>query len=134
MLKTLMPPRSERVDYRGRFCEIISEGSWQAIIHGEMNEGAVLGNQYHAVTRCYLYVIAGAVDLDLMDIGTREKRRIRLTDGKGSYIEPGTSHAVRFRRPTEFILLKSKPYDPSDRDRFPYDIEDEDQSSANLVS
>ena len=126
MLKTFAPEKTEHVDHRGRFVEIISEGSWQSIIHGEMNEGSVLGNQYHAVTRIYIYIICGCADVDLVDIGNGEKRRVHLTDGKGTYIEPGTSHAVRFREPTEFILLKSQPYDPSGADRFPYEIEDED--------
>ncbi len=124
MLKTFAPEKTERVDHRGRFVEIISEGNWQAVIHGEMNAGAVLGSQYHAVTRVYFYVICGCADIDFVDVGNGQRRRIRLVDGKGAYIEPGTSHAVRFREPTEFILLKSRPYDPSDRDRFPYEIED----------
>ena len=90
MLKTFAPEKTERVDHRGRFVEIISEGSWQSIIHGEMNEGSVLGNQYHSVTRIYIYVIYGCAEVDFVDVGNGQKHRVGLTNGKGTYIEPGT--------------------------------------------
>lgn len=123
MLKTFAPPTFERVDDRGRFVEIIAEGNWQAVIHGEMKEGAVMGNHYHWLTRVYFYVVKGHVDIDLVLVGNAERRRVALTDGKGIYLEPGTSHAVRFRELTQFILLKSKPYSPLDPDTYPYVID-----------
>ncbi len=125
MLKTFTPPKFERVDERGRFTEIIAEGTWRAVIHGRMNAGAVIGNHYHAVTRIFFYVTAGHADVDLVNVGTAERQRVILTDGKGIYLEPGTSHAIRFRVPTEFILLKSHPHDPSDSDTFPYPIDED---------
>lgn len=125
MLKTFAPAQYERVDERGRFVEIIAEGNWRAVIHGQMKAGAVLGNHYHAATRVYFYVTKGLTDIDLVYVGTGEKRRITLGPGKGVYLETNTSHAIRFREPTEFILLKSRPFDPSDPDTFPYVIEDE---------
>ncbi len=126
MLKTFAPAQFERVDERGRFVEIIAEGNWQAVIHGQMKAGAVMGNHYHAATRIYFYVTHGLADVDLVSVGSREKRRVTLGEGKGVYLETNTSHAIRFREPTEFILLKSRPFDPSDSDTFPYVIDEED--------
>jgi quercetin dioxygenase-like cupin family protein len=124
MLKTFTPATYERVDERGRFVEIIAEGNWQSVIHGEMKVGAVMGNHYHCETRIYFYVTRGEVDVDVCEIGTGERKRVHLTGGKGLYLEPGESHAIRFRQASEFILLKSKRYDPADPDTFPYVVEE----------
>ncbi len=126
MLKTFAPQQFERVDDRGRFVEIIAEGNWRAVIHGEMKAGAVMGNHYHSRTRVYFYVTRGEVDIDLVLVGDGDRRRVKLTDSKGVYLEPGTSHAIRFRRPTSFILLKSRRHDPAEPDVYPYEIEEID--------
>ena len=123
MLKTFAPATVERVDDRGRFVEIIAEGEWRAVIHGEMRDGAVMGNHYHAVTRIYFYITKGSADVDVVRVGTKEKRRTHLLAGKGIYLEAGEAHAIRFREASEFILLKSHPHDPTDSDTFPFKID-----------
>ncbi len=123
-MKTFAPKKFERVDDRGTFTEIISEGNWRAVIHGQMNAGAVMGNHYHAATRIYFYLTKGRCDIDLVNVGNGDRKRVELESGKGIYLEVGASHAIRFREASEFILLKSLPFNPTDPDTFPYVIDD----------
>ncbi len=123
MLKSFAPAASERVDERGQFVELLAEGAWEAIVHGSMRAGAVMGNQYHRRTRVYFFVTSGCADVTLVRVSDSDRSTIHLAAGHGVYIEPGTAHAIRFCEPSQFVLAKSHRYDAADMDRYPYPIE-----------
>lgn len=123
MLKTFTPSAYERVDDRGRFVEILAEGKWEAVVHGEMDTGAVLGRQYHRLTQLYLYLTSGSADVDLVNVATGERATWTIRRGKGIFVAPGTAYAVRFNSPSTFVLCKSRRYDPAELDRYDYDFE-----------
>ena len=123
MQKAFAPARYKRADDRGLFVEVIAEGSWEAVIHGKMHTGAVLGNHYHLVTRIYLYLTSGEAQVHVVRIKDGGKHSFTLTGGHGSYLEEGEAHAIKFTRPSEFILVKSRRHDPLDPDTFPYEVD-----------
>jgi len=123
MTKAFAPVRYRRADERGLFVEVVTEGTWETVIHGKMHAGAVLGHHYHLITRIYFYLTAGQAEITIVDIKDASRRFVTLTDGEGTYLEPGEAHAVRFVKPSEFIMTKSIRHDPVEPDTYPYEID-----------
>ena len=123
MPQTLSPPAFRRVDDRGEFVEIIAEGQWESVIHGKMRAGAVLGRHYHKLTRIYFYLTVGEADVVLVDVATNRRSTFKISEGQGTYLEPGQAHAMKFKKPSEFVLTKSHRHDPENPDTFPFPIE-----------
>ena len=129
MSQTLSPPAYKRVDDRGEFVEVIAEGSWEAVILGKMRAGAVMGRHYHKLTRIYFYLKAGEAEIIVVDVATNERTSFGIREGHGTYLEPGQAHAIRFSKPSEFVVIKSHRHDPVNPDTFPFPIEF-DQTAA----
>ena len=123
MHKAFAPERYKRADTRGLFVEVVAEGIWETVIHGKMHAGAVLGNHYHLLTRVYLYLTSGEARVHVVRIKDAAKHSFALTEGDGTYLEPGEAHAIKFTKPGEFIMVKSRRHDPLDPDSFPYEVE-----------
>ena len=121
--ESIVDPTYVREDARGRFVEVLADGTWKVVIHGRMRTGAVLGNHYHRRTRVFFYLIAGKADVQTVQVSDGAGRRFHLNVGQGTYLEPGWAHAIRFREHSEFILLKSRRYDPANDDTYPYMID-----------
>jgi quercetin dioxygenase-like cupin family protein len=126
MLKTYAPAQYERLDERGRFVEILAEGKWEAVIHGAMKPGSVMGNHYHLLTRVYFYLIRGQVTIDILRLTDGERRTYTLHSGKGMYLDQGVAHAIRFEEEGEFIVVKSRKYDPTEPDTYDFDVANEE--------
>jgi len=120
MCKTSESSRFERVDDRGSFVEILAEGTWETVIHGRMKPGAVMGNHYHKLTRIYFHLTAGSADIEVVRISDGSRRELALRAGEGTFLETGEAHAIRFGEGSEFILVKSRLYDPADS--YPYEV------------
>jgi dTDP-4-dehydrorhamnose 3,5-epimerase-like enzyme len=95
-----------------------------------MGAGAVLGNHYHQRTRVFLYVLNGKAGVRTVDVESGATDRFLLAENQGVFLEPGESHAIRFLVDTEFLMLKSLPYDPQDPDTFAYVVPGEDEFVA----
>ena len=108
------PNRFERVDDRGRFVEVLAEGTWETVIYGQMNPGAVIGNHYHKLTKIYFYLTSGSADIELLRVADGSRRGLALRAGEGIFLETGEAHAIRFREASEFSLVKSRRHDPAD--------------------
>jgi len=106
----------ERIDDRGRFVEVIAEGTWEAVIHGQMKAGAVMGNHYHEYTTVYFYLITGRAGIDVVNVGDGARRRIDLASGQGIFLQPNEAHAIRFQEASTFILTKSHRHDEANPD------------------
>jgi mannose-6-phosphate isomerase-like protein (cupin superfamily) len=122
MKHDLLGPRFERRDSRGVFREILSGFPAGTVVCGRMNAEAVMGNHYHQRTRVFFYLLAGAADVGTVNVATGAKDRFRLGENQGVFFEPGDSHAIRFREDSEFLMLKSLPYDPEDPDTIEYPV------------
>lgn len=118
MSHAIVKPGYERRDARGRMAEILNRGPWHTILTGEMNAGAVMGNHYHKRTLVFFFVVRGRVVIDTLHAGTGARDRVTLASGEGVLLTPMESHAIRFQEPSEFLMLKSEPYDPKDPDTF----------------
>ena len=120
---TLLPPAFRRVDDRGEFVEVIAEGRWEAVILGKMKAGAVMGRHYHKFTRIYFYLQTGEAEVIVVDVATNERTSFGIGEGHGTYLEPGQAHAIRFTKPSEFVVIKSHRHDSGNPDTFPFPIE-----------
>lgn len=123
MPKLFAPPRFKRTDHRGLFAEVITEGLWESIIHGRMHADAVIGHHYHTLTRMYFYLTSGQAEVHIVRVCDGVRDTFRLPEGEGVHLEPNEAHAIRFIKPSEFILAKSRRHDPADPDTFPFEIE-----------
>jgi len=123
MNKAFAPERFKRVDERGVFVEVVAEGTWEAVLHGKMHAGAVMGHHYHLATRIYFYLTAGVANVHIVRISDTQRHTVTLTDGQGVYLEPGEAHAICFTSPSEFIMTKSKRHDPLAPDTVPYTVD-----------
>jgi quercetin dioxygenase-like cupin family protein len=120
----ILRPTFERRDDRGLFCEIVNGFSFAVAIRGRMSAGAVMGNHFHKKTRVFLFLVSGSAAVRTVDTATGAKDAFRLAEGEGVYLEPGESHAIRYETDSEFLMLKSLPYDPKEPDTFPFPVPD----------
>ena len=124
MTHAVLGPRFERRDDRGIFREILAGFPAGTVVTGRMSSGAVMGNHYHRRTRVFFYVLAGAADVGTVNVETGAKEKFQLAENEGVYFEPGESHAIRFREDSDFLMLKSLPYDPEDPDTIAFPVPD----------
>jgi dTDP-4-dehydrorhamnose 3,5-epimerase-like enzyme len=124
MAHPILSPTFERRDDRGLFCEIVNGFSFAAVSRGRMRAGAVMGNHFHKKTRVFFFLVAGGASVRTVDVATGAKDAFRLSEGEGVYLEPGESHSIRYETDSEFLMLKSLPYDPKEPDTFPYPVPD----------
>jgi len=114
----------ERRDERGLFQEIVNGPSFAAVSRGRMKAGAVMGNHFHKKTRVFFFLVSGGAAIKTVNVETKATDSFALSEGEGVYLEPGESHSIRYKTESEFVMLKSLPYDPKDPDTFPYPIKD----------
>jgi dTDP-4-dehydrorhamnose 3,5-epimerase-like enzyme len=116
-------PAFRREDDRGELLEILDQGSWTSLLSGRMKPGSVMGNHYHKITNIFFFLTRGSAQVSTVHAQTGERDRFRLEPRQGVMLEPGESHAIRFLEESEFIMLKSRRYDPADPDTFPLEAE-----------
>jgi dTDP-4-dehydrorhamnose 3,5-epimerase-like enzyme len=124
MAHPILRPTFERRDDRGLFSEIVNGFSFAAASRGRMRAGAVMGNHFHKKTRIFFFLVAGRASVKTVDVATGVTDSFRLSEGEGVYLEPGESHSIRYKTESEFLMLKSLPYDPVDPDTYEYPVED----------
>jgi dTDP-4-dehydrorhamnose 3,5-epimerase-like enzyme len=123
-------PRFERRDSRGIFREILSGFPAGTVACGNMGAGAVMGNHYHRRTRVFFYLLSGRAGVRTVDIETGAADKFLLAENQGVLLEPGESHAIRFLVDSEFLMMKSLPYDPQDPDTFAHPVPGEEEFVA----
>lgn len=123
MTHPILKPSFTRVDARGTLQEILNDGHWESLLTGSMNPGAVTGNHYHLETIVFFYVVRGAVTVKTVHVETGARAHFTLGDSEGVLLVTHESHAIHFDAPTDFIMLKSKQYDPDAPDTYPLVVE-----------
>ncbi len=118
----ILPPLFERRDDRGVFREVLAGFPAGTVVCGRMKAGAVMGNHYHRRTRVFFYLLAGEADVRTVDVESGAKEGFPLGENRGVFFEPGQSHAIRFGVDSEFLMLKSLPYDPADPDTIEFPV------------
>ena len=113
----------ERKDARGLFREIARGFPAAGVLCGRMEAGALMGNHYHRKTRVFFYLTEGAATIATVDVTTGERDRFELSEGEGVILEPNVSHAIRYTRPSAFVMLKSRAYSDEDPDTYPHPVE-----------
>lgn len=124
MSHEILKPAFERNDSRGQFQEILNEGTWQSLIRGRMKAGATMGDHYHKKTTIFFYVSSGSVVIRTIHVETGRRDAFDLVAGQGVILRVNESHVIRFLEESEFIMLKSLSYNPSDPDTFTFPVED----------
>jgi dTDP-4-dehydrorhamnose 3,5-epimerase-like enzyme len=119
----IVVPGFERRDDRGVFREVVNGFDARTLICGEMKAGAVLGNHFHRRTRVFFYLARGEAQVRTLHVETGEKDLFFLRENQGVFFEVNESHAVRFLRDGEFVMLKSLAYDPAEPDTFTHPVE-----------
>ncbi len=120
----ILGARFERRDDRGVFREVLTGFPAGTVVCGRMNARAVMGNHYHRRTRVFFYLLAGEADVRTVDVDTGTKEGFRLGENQGVFFEPGQSHSIRFGVDSEFLMVKSLPYDPADPDTIEFPVPD----------
>jgi mannose-6-phosphate isomerase-like protein (cupin superfamily) len=115
----------ERKDSRGTFREVLNGFEARTFLCGQMREGAILGNHYHKKTRVFFYLTSGSVTVSILNVVTGETDSFDLTENQGCFFELNESHAVRFTKPGDFVMLKSLAYDSDDPDTYPHPVRED---------
>ncbi len=124
MAHQIVAPGFERRDERGVFREVLSGFAAQAILTGRMKAGAVMGNHFHKKTRIFFYLSRGEAQIKTLNVKTGATDSFLLKENQGVFLEPGEAHAIRYLAESDFVMLKSLPYDPADPDTYPYPVEE----------
>ncbi len=119
----ILKPSFTRVDARGTFQEILNEGHWESLLTGSLVPGAVIGDHYHLETVVFFYVVRGAVTVKTIHVETGARAHFTLKDAEGVLLVTHEAHALHIDHPTDFIMLKSKQYDPAAPDTYPLMVE-----------
>ena len=122
MAHRVLRPSFERRDSRGVFREILSGFPAGTVVSGKMGAGAVMGNHYHRRTRIFFHLLSGRAGVRTVDVETGTRDKFLLDENEGVFLEPGESHAIRFLVDSEFLMLKSLPYDSQDPDTFAHPV------------
>lgn len=120
MAHDIVKPTFTRTDARGLFMEVLNDGRWETLLTGTMNPGAVLGDHYHKETIVFFFLTRGAAHIKTIDVETRARDAFDLRSGEGVLLHTGESHAIHFAELSDFIMLKSKRYDPANPDTFEF--------------
>jgi quercetin dioxygenase-like cupin family protein len=115
-------PSYRRDDERGSFHEIFNGFEARTLVFGRMRAGAVMGNHYHRATRVYFHLLRGSAEVETVAVGGGDRDAFALTAGQGVILEPGESHAIRYREDSEFLMAKSRPYSDDDPDTYPHPV------------
>ncbi len=124
MPHVILRPTFERRDERGFFQEIVNGFPFAAASRGRMSAGAVMGNHFHKKTRIFFFLTSGNARIKTVVVGTGATDEFRLSANEGVCLEPGESHAIRYEADSEFVMLKSLPYDPEDPDTYEFPVGD----------
>lgn len=124
MSHEIVLPSFERTDERGLFREVLNDGEWQALICGRMSAGAVMGNHFHKKTVIFFYLTTGAARIKTIHVETSARDEFLLSANQGVLLRVNESHAISFLEESEFVMLKSLRYDPTDPDTFPFPVKD----------
>lgn len=122
MAHEIRRPAFERRDERGVFRELLSDFPAGTVVCGDMAAGAVMGNHYHRRTRVFFHVLAGRAAVSTVHVESGAQERFLLAENEGVFLEPGESHAIRFLVDSQFLMLKSEPYDPADPDTIAFPV------------
>lgn len=118
----ILKPTFERKDERGLLREILNAGTWETILTGSMQPGAVMGNHYHKVTDIFFYLATGSARIRTIHTVTGERGDFTLSANQGVLLVTDESHAIEFLEPSDFIMLKSRRYDPAAPDTYAYPV------------
>ncbi len=112
----------ERNDERGVLRELLTDGTWETILTGEMRAGAVMGNHYHRLTQVYFYLLSGGARIRTIGVDNGERDDFALAANEAVLLKSGESHSITFLQDSQFILLKSRRYDPNNSDTYAYAV------------
>lgn len=119
----IVGPSFERSDERGAFVEILNSGRWESAIMGRMRASAVMGQHYHRQATLFFYLANGQARISTVHVETAAKDQFVLSAKQGVFLPPMESHAIRFLEESDFVLLKTKAYDPANSDIVPFPVE-----------
>ena len=81
-----------------------------------------MGNHYHKRTDVMFFLTGGQAEVVCVDSRTGRRRRATLSRLEGVLLKAGVAHAVRFKAPSSFIMLKSRRYDRRNPDTFSFTV------------
>jgi dTDP-4-dehydrorhamnose 3,5-epimerase-like enzyme len=119
----IIRPTFTRQDPRGTLHEILNSGEWRSLVTGEMLTGAVMGNHYHKATLVFFFLLSGRARVITLDIHSGERQAFELAAMEGVIFPVDVTHSVTFTEHSQYLMLKSLPYDPQNPDTYPYPVE-----------
>ena len=122
MAHTVVGPTHVRRDERGELTEVVNGFVGRTLLAGRMKAGAEMGNHYHRRTRVFFFLRSGAAEVRTVHAETGARDAFSLGADQGVLLETNEAHAIRFQAESEWLMLKSEPYDPADPDTFPLDV------------
>lgn len=111
----------ERKDSRGIFREYFnSDTAWKSLNGGNMSKGAVIGNHYHKKNRALFFLVSGSAQVYTKARNPRAKvQHTVLRPYEGVVFEPYEAHAIRFLKPSAFLLAKTYRFNKREQDLYP---------------
>ena len=118
----ILRPSFTRQDDRGLLRELLNEGEWRSVVTGEMVAGSRMGNHYHKETLVFFFLLTGHAAVILKDLATGARSTLELNALEGIIFRTNESHVLTFTEYTEYLMLKSLPYDPANPDTYEHPL------------
>ncbi len=122
MTHEILKPTFTRTDARGTLHEILNQGTWESIVGGTMNPGAAMGQHYHKETLVFFYLLSGSATVKTIDVATGARDEFRLGAQEGVIFPVNETHVVIFDERSDYLMIKSKQYDPQNPDTYAYPV------------
>ena len=106
-------------DERGVFLQLIT-GEWRQVNVLQIRKGHRRGGHYHKHTRETFYLVAGTVQLDLVDLESGQKDSYRFTTGDCFSIEPFEVHTITALEDALMVAALTRKFSPDFPDLFPW--------------
>ena len=118
----VLRPSFTREDDRGVLRELLNSGEWRSVVQGEMVPGSTMGNHYHKETLVFFFLLTGRASVILEDVATGQRGTLELKALEGIIFQTDESHVLTFEERTEYLMLKSLPYDPDNPDTYEHPL------------
>ena len=113
----IIKKKSSVKDSRGSLTEFNSTNFSQVNILIS-NKNTVRGNHYHKNLIEFFYVIEGELDLELIDLKSKELFRKRIFKGDYFEITPYINHTLKFLEDSKILVGYNHKFDPLNPDIF----------------
>ena len=126
-------PVFEFRDRKGILREVIRRDNWRQMNEAIRYKGQSSGHHYHKVDEELFYVLSGKIQVEIINIKTKEKTKFTAGPTEGFIVEPYEVHSFFYIEDTVLIAMHSLPFDKNNPDIYDYKPDQTDNNGHRRI-